>query len=261
MIRGVLLDLAGVIYEGENALPGALDAIDRLRHAGLSLRFVTNTTRMTKNMVLQRLSRLGLDLAENELFTPAQAVREWLARNDCSPSLLVHPDLAAEFEGISVGAHRAVVVGDAGEAFDYVGLNRAFRELIDGAQLIALAKNRSFKDTDGLLSLDAGAFVAALEFASQRTALVFGKPAPGFFEAALTSMDCPPKHAVMVGDDAEADVAGALRAGLGGAVLVRTGKYRPGDEERFDPPPTMTVESLSAAAHWIVAHSPTSLSC
>jgi HAD superfamily hydrolase (TIGR01458 family) len=261
MIRAVLLDLAGVIYEGEKALPGALDAIDRLRHAGLSLRFVTNTTRMTKGMVLQRLSRLGLDLTENELFTPAQAVRKWLARNDCSPSLLVHPDLAAEFEGIPIGANRAVVVGDAGEAFDYASLNRAFRELNDGAQLIALAKNRSFKDTDGLLSLDAGAFVTALEFASQRTALVFGKPAPGFFEAALISMECPPKHAVMVGDDAEADVAGALRAGLGGAVLVRTGKYRPGDEERFDPPPTVTVESLSAAADWIVAHSPTSLSC
>jgi HAD superfamily hydrolase (TIGR01458 family) len=248
MIRGVLLDLAGVIYEGEKALPGALDAIDGLRQAGLSLRFVTNTTRMTKSMVLQRLSRLGLDIADNELFTPAQAVREWLVKNDCSPSLVVHPDLAAEFEGIPIGAHRAVVVGDAGEAFDYASLNRAFRELIDGAQLIALAKNRSFKDTDGLLSLDAGAFVAALEFASQRTALVFGKPAPGFFEAALTSMDCPPKHAVMV-------------AGLGGAVLVRTGKYRPGDEEQFDPPPTVTVESLSAAADWIVAHSPTSLSC
>ena len=82
----------------------------------LSLRFVTNTTRMTKSMVLRRLSRLGLDIADNELFTPAQAVREWLARNNCSPSLLVHPDLAEEFEGIPIGAHRAVVVGDVGEA-------------------------------------------------------------------------------------------------------------------------------------------------
>ena len=261
MISGVLLDLAGVIYEGERALPGALEAVNRLRHAGLSLRFVTNTTRMTKHVVLQRLARLGLGVTESELFTPAQAAREWLARNDCSPSLLVHPDLVQEFQDDSDRADRAVVVGDAGEAFHYASLNRAFRELIDGAKLIALAKNRSFKDADGTLSLDAGAFVAALEFASRRTALVLGKPAPGFFEAALTSMDCPPKHAVMVGDDAEADVAGALRAGLGGAVLVRTGKYTRGDEERFDPPPTVTVENLSAAADWIVAHRPSPPSC
>ena len=256
MISGVLLDLAGVIYEGESALPGALEAVDRLRHAGLSLRFVTNTTRMTKHMVLQRLASLGLGVTNSELFTPAQAAREWLARNDCSPSLLVHPDLVQEFEDNSHRSSRAVVVGDAGEEFRYASLNRAFRELIAGASLIALAKNRSFKDADGRLSLDAGAFVTALEFASQRTALVLGKPAPGFFEAALASMDCQPIHAVMVGDDAEADVAGALRAGLGGAVLVRTGKYCPGDEERFVPPPTVTVESLSAAADWIVAHRP-----
>jgi len=178
MISGVLLDLAGVIYEGERALPGALDAVDRLRQAGLSLRFVTNTTRMTKHMVLQRLARHGAGVNESELFTPAQGAREWLARNDCSPSLLVHPDLAQEFEDDSDRVHRAVVVGDAGEAFQYANLNRAFRELIAGAKLIALAKNRSFKDADGTLSLDAGAFVAALEFASQRTALVLGKPAP-----------------------------------------------------------------------------------
>ena len=59
MISGVLLDLAGVIYEGERALPGALEAVNRLRHAGLSLRFVTNTTRMTKHVVLQRLAKIG----------------------------------------------------------------------------------------------------------------------------------------------------------------------------------------------------------
>ena len=256
MIRGVLLDLVGVIYEGEQALPGALGAVARLRHAGLPLRFVTNTTRATKRMVLQRLAGLGLGVTESELFTPAQAARAWMARNNCAPSLLVHPDLVQEFEDHSDRAHRAVVVGDAANAFDFASLNRAFRELIGGAELIALAKNRSFRDGDGQLSLDAGAFVAALEFASQRTALVLGKPAPEFFEAALASMDCPAKHAVMIGDDAEADVAGALHAGLGGAVLVCTGKYRDGDEERFEPPPTVTVESLSAAVDWILTHCP-----
>jgi HAD superfamily hydrolase (TIGR01458 family) len=260
MIKGVLLDLAGVIYEGDHALPGALDAVGRLRQAGLPIRFITNTTRMSKDMVLQRLTRLGLDVTANELFTPARAARDWLARNDCSPSLLVHPNLEQEFADIPRRAHRAVVVGDAGEGFSFASLNHAFRELIGGAQFIALAKNRSFKDADGLLSLDAGAFVTALEFASQQTALVLGKPAPGFFEAALASMDCSPKDAVMVGDDAEADVAGALRAGLSSAVLVRTGKYRPSDEARFDPKPTATVENLSTAADWIVAHSTTPVS-
>jgi HAD superfamily hydrolase (TIGR01458 family) len=253
MLKGVLLDLAGVLYEGEKALPGAADAVARLRDAGLPLRFVTNTTRSTKRMVLERLASLGFRLEEGELFAPAQAARAWLAENDCSPMLLVHPNLVQEFAGLPERPHRAVVVGDAGKSFTYDNLNHAFRELVGGARLIALAKNRTFKDDDGELSLDTGAFVTALEYASQRTAIVLGKPAPAFFDAALTSMGCAPHQAVMVGDDAEADVAGALRAGLGAAILVRTGKYSPGDEHRFDPPPTATADGVAAAADWILA--------
>lgn len=253
MIRGVLLDLGGVIYEGDHALPGAIDAVAKLHQAGLPLRFITNTTRSTKGMLLGRLTKLGLDMSANELFTPAQAARDWLKAHDCSPVLVVHPNLAKEFEDIPEREKRAVVVGDAGNAFDYAHLNRAFRVLIDGAELIALAKNRTFKDADGALSLDAGAFVTALEYASGKTATVLGKPAPEFFAAALASIDCPPEDAVMVGDDAEADIAGSLRAGLGRALLVRTGKYRAGDETRFDPQPTATLSDLPAAAGWILA--------
>jgi len=253
MIRGVLLDLAGVIYDGDHALPGAIDAVAKLHQAGLKLRFVTNTTRSTKQTLLNRLAKLGLDISADELFTPGQAARDWLTAHESSPVLVVHPNLAQEFAGLPAREKRAVVVGDAGNAFDYAHLNRAFRALIDGAQLIALAKNRTFKDEDGKLSLDAGAFVTALEYASGKTATVLGKPSPDFFAAALSSMNCPLEDAVMVGDDAEADVAGALRAGLAQALLVRTGKYREGDETRFDPPPTATVADLAAAADWILA--------
>ena len=139
-------------------------------------------------------------------------------------------------------------------AFDYVKLNRAFRELIGGAEFLALATNRTFKDADGKLSLDAGAFVTALEFASGRRATVLGKPSPDFFHAALAGLGCASGDAVMVGDDAESDVAGALRAGMGAGLLVRTGKYRPGDEARFDPAPTALVDDLTAAVEWIMAN-------
>lgn len=257
-IAGVLLDLAGVVYQGRELLPGVHDAIGRLHAAGLPIRFITNTTRSTKQMILKDLQGLGLELSDNELFTPAQAARTWLTQHKCAASLLVHPALETEFAGLrtcdqpSVSAH-AVVVGDAGEAFSFDGMNRAFRELIAGAPLLALAKNRTFKDHDGQLSLDAGAFVEALEFASGQKAIVLGKPSAEFFGAALASMSCPPEKAVMVGDDAEADVAGALSAGLANALLVRTGKYRTGDDNRYDPRPTRTVADLAEAADWIIA--------
>jgi len=254
MISGVLLDLAGVIYDGEDLIAGAGAAAARLREAGLPIRFVSNTTRSSKQAVLDRLARFGLSVTSEELFTPAQAAREWLGRHERSPQLLVHPDLAPDFHGLADGKNKALIVGDAGETFDYRTLNRAFRQLIEGADFLALAPNRTFKDADGKLSLDAGAFVAALEFASQRRAVVLGKPSPEFFLSALASMRCSKTEAVMVGDDAETDIAGALRAGLSHALLVRTGKYRDGDEHRFKPPPTATVNDVSAAVDWIIAN-------
>ncbi|HML93697.1 TIGR01458 family HAD-type hydrolase [Methyloceanibacter sp.] len=255
MIRGVVLDLAGVVYEGDHVLPGALEAIAELREAGLPIRFVTNTTTKTKQALLARLNAFGLDMTDDELFTPGQAALQWLADHDASPVLLVHPNLEEEFADIPARGTRAVVVGDAGDAFTYANMNQAFRALIDGASFLALAKNRIFKSDDGQLSLDAGAFVTALEYACGEDAIVLGKPSPDFFDAALESMDCAPEDAVMVGDDAESDVAGALKAGLSNAVLVRTGKYRDGDEDRFDPPPTAVADDLAGAVAWILVHS------
>jgi HAD superfamily hydrolase (TIGR01458 family) len=253
MISGVLLDLAGVVYEGDHVLPGAIDAVARLHAAGLPLRFVTNTTTKTKQALLTRLSGLGLEITGDELFTPGQAARAWLDAHDASPVLLVHPNLEGEFQGTAGRTKDAVVVGDAGKAFTYENINHAFRALVDGAELVALAKNRTFKADDGKLSLDAGAFVAALEYAIGKEAAVLGKPSAAFFESALASMDCTPQDGVMVGDDAEADVAGALKAGVGSALLVRTGKYRDGDETRFEPHPTETVANLPAAVQWVLA--------
>ncbi|RUW35399.1 MULTISPECIES: TIGR01458 family HAD-type hydrolase [unclassified Mesorhizobium] len=252
MIRAVLLDLAGVVYDGDTPIPGAVPAVERLRKAGLPLRFVSNTTRSPRGAIIAQLAAMGIKVADEELLTPARAAVEWLRRHGRQPHLLVHPNLEAEFSGLEDGSGRAVVVGDAGEGFDYATLNQAFRELAAGADFLALATNRTFKDADGQLSLDAGAFVAALEFACGRSPVVLGKPSPDFFLSALAGLNCRAADAVMVGDDAESDVAGALSAGLGAALLVRTGKYRPGDETRFDPAPTALVDDLAAATDWIL---------
>ena len=253
MIRAVLLDLLGVVYDGDTPIKGAAAAIERLRNAGLPLRFVSNTTRSPRSKIIAQLAAMGIELTDEELLTPARAAIEWLRSHDRKPHLLVHPDLEGEFSGLGGGSGRAVVVGDAGEGFNHANLNRAFRELLAGADFVALAVNRTFKDADGQLSLDTGAFVAALEFASGRTPVVLGKPSPDFFLSALADLDCPGADAVMVGDDAEGDIAGALSAGLGAALLVRTGKYRPGDETRFDPAPTALVDDLAAATEWMIS--------
>ncbi|MDQ2694961.1 MAG: TIGR01458 family HAD-type hydrolase [Pseudomonadota bacterium] len=229
MIRGVLFDLGGVLYVGDRPLPGAREALISLRAAGIPMRFITNTTRLPRNGVVARLAAMNLKIPAQYLFTPAQAARSYLAAHQLTPHLLVHPRLHGEFADlIKDGPANAVLMGDAGHAFTYETLNTAFRLLLDGAPLLAMGKNRYFKERDGL-SLDIGPFVVALEYAADVDAVILGKPAPDFFLAAVASLGLPPEEVVMIGDDAAADVGGALAAGLQG-ILVRTGKYRPGDE-------------------------------
>jgi len=251
MIKGALLDIGGVVAVGNNALPGAVEAVSRLRSSGVGVRFVTNITRQSRLSVVSQLNDMGFAVSLEDVFTPAIAARQWLLENKRVPHLLIHPGLAEDFTGLKPGEPDVLILGDVGDALDYGLLNQAFRVLAQGGDFIALAQNRVFRDTDVELSLDAGAFVAALEYASGSRALVLGKPAPGFFHAAVASMGCEPEEAVMVGDDAEFDVAAAVAAGLAG-VLVRTGKYAAGAENQVQPPPTAVVDDIVAAAEWIL---------
>ncbi|MCB2059931.1 MAG: hypothetical protein KDE21_05450, partial [Novosphingobium sp.] len=111
---GVLLDLGGVVYVGDQPLPGAIDAIARLHVAGIPVRFLTNTTRTPHRRLLARLREMGLSVADEELLTPALAARALIEREGLEPHLLVHPALEEDFAAIAPGTSKAVVIGDAG---------------------------------------------------------------------------------------------------------------------------------------------------
>jgi HAD superfamily hydrolase (TIGR01458 family) len=245
-VEALLLDLSGVIYVQDEAVPGAAEALARLREAGVPIRLVTNTTMRPRRAILERLDRLGIEADPSELLTPAT-----LARRRCeeagydSVALVVLDELREDLEGLEESGSRAdaVIVGDLGDRWDYEVLNQAFRRLMEGADLIALQRNRYWETAEGL-SLDAGPFVAALEYAVGREAEVVGKPSPAFYELALSDLGAEPSAAAMVGDDVEADVGGALEAGIAG-VLVRTGKYREEDVRDSGVEPTATVNSIA----------------
>ncbi|MDX1431753.1 MAG: TIGR01458 family HAD-type hydrolase [Gammaproteobacteria bacterium] len=251
MIEGVLVDLSGVLYVGDAAVPGAVDALARLRDAGLPVRFVTNVTRRPFDEILDSLRAMGFDIAPNELLTAPRAARAYIESRSLRPYLLIHPALEPEFADLDTESPDAVLLGDAESRFDYAHLNRAFRVLMEGGPLLAMGNNRYFQDRDGL-SLDIGAFVAALEYASDREAVILGKPSGDFYRVAVDSLGCNAGHTVMVGDDALADVDGALAAGLQG-ILVRTGKYRAGDEDRISHPGARVVEDFPAAVERVLS--------
>jgi HAD superfamily hydrolase (TIGR01458 family) len=245
-IRALLLDLDGVLYVEDEPVPDAEEAVAHLRRAGLGLRFVTNTTARSRAQTLEKLRRLGFELEPEELVTPAAlAQRHCIEAGHRTVALIMNEAVKADFNELESveSAPDAVIIGDLGEAFGFEILNRAFRMVMDGAELVALQKNRFWLTADGL-SLDAGPFVAAIEYATDHEATVVGKPSPQFFELVLGELGVPAADAAMVGDDIETDIGGAMEFGLSG-ILVRTGKYREEFVRQSGIEPTATVDSIA----------------
>jgi len=254
-MAAILLDVDGVFHVSGEPIAGGGEAVRRLREAGHRLRFVTNNTTRTRAQQAEDLRGMGIELDEEELQTTPRAAARAL-KGKRVLALTMH-SIVGELEGIELVGEdaEAVLIGGAGETpetslvFSFMDLARAFHELEAGAELYCLHKNRWWQTKDGPL-LDAGAFVAGLEYAADTEAIVLGKPSTLFFEAALEALDADAGMTWMVGDDIEADVAGAQRFGLK-TVLVRTGKFRPDDVERGDVRPDAIVSSIAHLPDWL----------
>ncbi len=177
---------------------------------------------------------MGFNVSEEEVFTALRSTAEFLRRRRAKAFFLLTDEALEEVRDLVGEPPDHVVVGDAHHRFTYENLNAAFRHLVAGAGLIAVAPNRYFLDKDGHLSLDAGPFVKALEFAAGKRARIVGKPSKDFFLEVVRSMGLDPEECGVVGDDIEADVLGGMRVGMMG-ILVRTGKFREEDLKKGKP--------------------------
>jgi HAD superfamily hydrolase (TIGR01458 family) len=257
-MAAILLDVDGVLHVSGEPIPGAADAVRRLRDAGHRLRFVTNTTTRSKAALAEELRREGIELDDAEVQTTADAAVGRL-RGRRVLALVIHA-LVGDLEGIELvgeGAD-AVLLGGADETpetnlvFSYMNLARAFAELELGAELYCLHRNRWWQTQRGPL-LDSGCFVAGLEYASGLEATVLGKPSPAYFDVACQALDAEPGMTWMVGDDLESDVVGAHGVGMR-TVLVRTGKFRPDEVEASVVQPDGIVSSIAQLPAWLEAH-------
>jgi HAD superfamily hydrolase (TIGR01458 family) len=225
-IDGLLIDLDGTVYEGSSLVPGVEKAVELLRTAEIPFLFTTNTSRKSRSGVVSDLTAMGFPVHAEEILTAPVAAAAWLrSRGIESVQLLVAESTHADFRDFVVTDQNpeAVLVGDLGAGFTFERLNSAFRNLRSGAELVAIHRNR-FWLPDAGPTLDAGPFVAALEYASDREATLIGKPAPAFFAMAAEILGQPVAHLAVIGDDLESDIRGGRQAGLV-TIQVRTGKF------------------------------------
>jgi HAD superfamily hydrolase (TIGR01458 family) len=255
-MRALLFDLDGVLYQGDRVIDGAVDTVHWCERRAIPHLFLTNTSSKQRRSLVERLHDLGLSVAADRILTPAIAARDYLESEGLGPvALFVREATRADFGGLTLLDEQAesgagsVVVGDIGEAWDFATLNRAFRLLMSEPRptLVALGMSRYAQVADGLV-LDVAPFIKALEHAADCEAIIMGKPAQGFFDAALEKLGASAGETVMVGDDLRSDVGGAQDAGITG-VLVRTGKFRPQDLEA-EVKPDVVLDSVADLPAW-----------
>jgi HAD superfamily hydrolase (TIGR01458 family) len=245
----ILLDIDGVLHVSGEPIPGSADAVAKLRDAGHALRFVSNSSTRPRSVLAKELRDMGFSVEDEELQTTSgTAARELAGKRVLA---LVMAAVVPDLDALDLVGHdaEAVLIGGCDETlepnqvFSYMNLARAFSEIQAGAAFYCLHKNKWWQTSRGPL-LDAGAFVAGLEYATGVEATVLGKPSPSYFAAALDALEAEPERTWLVTDDVEEDVPGARLFGMRTA-LVRTGKFRPDTLDRATVSPDIVVSSLA----------------
>jgi len=224
-IKGLFIDLDGVLIEDGQASKGVVDKLNHLRKK-YKIRLLTNTTTKTVEEIHHSLIQLGFVIEEKEIITALVAAITVLKKKSLTKIYpVVNEQILPEFAEFTIDKNKpeAIVLGEIGTSWDYNLLNRLFKLMMDGAELIALHKGKFWK-TKGENQLDIGMFVAGLEYTTGKNATVIGKPSSSFFDAALHSIDLSKNEVIMIGDDIDGDIGGAQGFGIK-AYLVKTGKY------------------------------------
>ncbi len=248
-VRGLVLDADGVLVLQGAALPGSVEAVRSLQDRRIPFRVVTNFSQLHRETLAGWFAKGGVAIAPERIITGTSATAAYTAVTYPGRPLFVlaATDARREFDGqrlltadeadpLPAGTVAAVVIGDAGDELSYRNMDVAFRLVHGGADLLAMHRNPWWLTSRGM-TLDAGAFVAGLEFATGRRARTLGKPSPVVFRQAVAGLvedlgeRLPRSGFAMVGDDLRADVAAAQRVGLRG-FLVLSGKTDQADVDR-----------------------------
>jgi HAD superfamily hydrolase (TIGR01458 family) len=251
----ILLDVDGVLLVSGEPIPGAVEAVERLRAADHTLRYVTNNSTRPRRRLAEELRAMGFSVDDEELqTTPRVAASELDGKRVYA---LVMSAVVEDLQGLELvgeGAEAVLLGGcdetlEPNQVFSYMNLARAFSEVVGGAELVCLHKNPWWQTSRGPM-LDGGAFVAGLEYATGEEARVLGKPSAAYFAAALDALEAEPELTWMVTDDLDADVRGAKLFGMH-TVLLRTGKFRPETLERSDVVPDVVLSSIGQLPDWL----------
>ncbi len=246
----VLLDLDGCVWVDDTVTPGACDAVAELCAGGKRLIFLTNNSRRSPEEYVRKLWSLGVQASIEEMVTAGVALQHFLVDRGQGRVYVIGP--SAIFRHVADSAQRilngtdsattadAVIVAGHDD-FNFRELREATQALLAGAELIAVDRDPTFPTRDGAWP-GTGAIVAALEYATERAAVVVGKPEPQIFHTALDRLD--EGRTLVIGDRLDSDLKGAAAAGLDGAIVLTGVTSRQDAVAAAEPSPVAVADDL-----------------
>ena len=245
-VKGLLIDLEGVLYSDNKLIPGSIEVIKELRKNNLKLRFLTNTTTTPRNLIFNKLQDFGFNIKEEEIFTPIVATKNYLRDNRVKKiALVTNVGIIEEFNDYEITQKNpeVVIMGDIYKNFKWEILDRIFKLVyLENSALIALHQNK-YCMRDGKISLDLGPFVKAIEYSSGKKSILMGKPEKNFFYLAIKDINIKKDNVLMIGDDIVSDIKGAKDFGVR-AIQVKTGKYQNSDCDNKIVQPDERIDSI-----------------
>jgi HAD superfamily hydrolase (TIGR01450 family) len=242
-----LFDLDGVVYLGDELLPGSEEALTRLREAGKEVCFLTNDPRPTRRQVCRRLAGMGVQVDAEEVITSGWATARYLLQSGIESAYVIGSrGLASEVGAVGVevvdrGPCEVVVVG-SDEHVSYSHIRQASRYISEGARFVATNADGSFPSPKGPLP-GTGAILEAIRVTTDEKPVVVGKPFSPMFDMALKDLSTARERTVMIGDTPDSDIVGANRAGISGVLILREDtQHAPGRGDNF---PDTVIQDLS----------------
>jgi HAD superfamily hydrolase (TIGR01450 family) len=248
----LIIDLDGCVWIGDEAVPGSVEAIGALRAAGKRIAFVTNNARRSGEDYVRKLWGFGVQASLGDVVTVGGAVQHLLAETRRGrTAFVIGTDVLAQhvadaglklLNGTDLASRADLVVVGGTERFTYDDLRTACLALRRGADFLGTSRDPTHPQPDGLWP-GAGAILAAVEYGSDRTAEIVGKPRPQLFLTALDRLG--DGHTLVVGDRLDTDVAAAAAAGLEAALVLSGGESRAAAEAAKDPRPVAVADDLA----------------
>jgi NagD protein len=247
-MKNYILDMDGVIYRGNQLIPGAWEFIQRLQEGGHRFLFLTNNSKNTPRDFQRKLERMGLEVPEEHYFTSAMATAAFLHSQKPGGSAFVIGEAGLSHALYQVGYSITevepdyVVLGDT-PSYDYAKIERAVRLVLAGARFIATNPDVSGPEEEGIHPA-CGALAAPIERVTGQQAYFVGKPNPLMMREALRRLDAHSENSIMIGDRMDTDILSGIGAGMR-TVLVLTGVTTREEARRFSYQPHQIVESLA----------------